>query len=171
VRGLRLAVAAALPLVLACGVSAPSPQQVAEQFWEALRTGDLATARARATAFSAPLVDAMGDERRIEEVQLGETLQSERSAIVRTSVVTATEAGQQRSHFDTHLVRESDEWKVDVRATEREMTAAIFAAGLRQIGETLGQGVQEFSEALEEGAEEMKRAIREALEELEAELQ
>ena len=84
--------------------------------------------------------------------------------------MTSTEAGRQHTSFDTHLVRESEEWKVDVRATEREMTAAIFAAGLRQIGEALGQGVQEFSEAIEEGAEEMKRAIREALEELEAEL-
>jgi hypothetical protein len=170
VRGLRLAVAAALPLLLACGASAPSPQQVAEQFWEALRTGDLASAEAHASAWSATLVDSMGDGREIEEVRLGETLQSERSAIVRTSLVTATEAGQQHSSFDTHLVREADEWKVDVEATEREMTAAIFAAGLRQIGEALGQGVQEFSEAIEEGAEEMKRAIREALEELESEL-
>jgi hypothetical protein len=170
VRGLR-AVVAVLPLVLACGAPAPSPQQVCERFWEALRAGDVATAKAHASAWSAMLVDSMGEDRRIEEVRLGETLQSERSAIVRTSLVTATEAGQQHTSFDTHLVRESEEWKVDVRATEREMTAAIFASSLRQIGETLGQGVQEFSEALEQGAEEMKRAIREALEELEEELQ
>ena len=169
-RGLRACVAA-LPLVLACGALESSPQQVCKRFWEALRAGDVATAEAHASAGSATLVEAMGKDRRIEEVRLGETLQSERSAIVRTSLVTTTEAGRQHSSFDTHLVRESDEWKVDVRATEREMTAAIFAASLRQIGEALGQGVQEFSEALEEGAEEMKRAIREALEELEAELQ
>ena len=170
-RRLRVAVTAALPLVLACGVTAPSPQQVAEQFWEALRAGDLAAAREHASASSATFVDSMGDDRRIEEVRLGETLQSERSAIVRTELVTATEAGRQHSSFDTHLVRESDEWRVDVRATEREMTAAIFAASLQQVGEALGEGVQEFSEALEESAEDMKRAIREALEELEAELQ
>ena len=170
-RELRVKVVAALLLVLACGVPAPSPQQVSERFWEALRTGDIATAKAHASAWSAMLVDAMGEDRQIEEVRLGETLQSERSAIVRTSLVTATEAGRQHTSFDTHLVRESEEWKVDVQATEREMTAAIFASSLRQIGETLGQGVQEFSEALEQGAEEMKRAIREALEELEADLQ
>jgi hypothetical protein len=170
VRGTRGKVVAALLLALACGVPAASPEQVAERFWEALRTGDTQTARACATAASAPLVDNLLGERRIEEVQLGETLSSERSAIVRTSLVTATEADRQHSSFDTHLVREADEWKVDASATEREMTAAIFAASLRQIGEALGQGVQEFSQALEKSAEEMKQAIHEALEELDAEL-
>ena len=170
-RELRVKVVAALLLVLACGVPAPSPQQVSERFWEALRTGDIATAKAHASAWSAMLVDALGEDLRIEEVRLGETLQSERSAIVRTSLVTATEAGRRHTSFDTHLVRESDEWRVDVKATEREMLAAIFAASLQQVGEALGEGVQEFSEALEEGTAEMKRAIREALEELEAELQ
>jgi len=171
VRGLRVAIAAVLPLVLACGVTAPSPQQVSEQFWEALRTGDIAAAKTHASASSALLVDAMGEDLRIEEVRLGETLQSERSAIVRTSLVTATEAGQRHTSFDTHLVRESEEWKVDVQATERELTAAIFSASLRQVGEALGQGVHEFSKAIEEGTAEMKRAISEALEELQAELQ
>ncbi len=113
----------------------------------------------------------MGADRRIDEVLLGETLQSERSAIVRTSLVTSIVESRHRTTFDTHLVREAQEWRVDVEATERELTAAIFAAGLRQIGEALGQGVQEFSAALEEGTAEMKRAIREALEELEEELQ
>jgi hypothetical protein len=170
-RGLRVAVVAALPLVLACGVPAPSPRQVTERFWEALRTGDLAAAKACASAPSARLVDAMAEGRQIEEVLLGETLQSESSAIVRTSLVTSMAEEQLRTTFDTHLVRESEAWRVDVQATQREMTTAIFAASMRQIGEALGQGVQEFSEALEEGAAELSRAIREALEELEEELE
>lgn len=170
-RGIRSAVIASLLLALACGAAGPSPEQVSERFWEALRAGDAASAKACASASSAPLVDALLEDRQIEDVRLGETLMSERSAIVRTTLVTATEAGRQHASFDTHLVRESEEWKVDVLVTEREMTAAIFAASLREIGEALGQGVQEFSEALEESAEEMKRAIREALEELEAELE
>jgi len=171
VGGTRGKIVAALLLALACGAPADSPEQVSERFWEALRSGDTAAARACASSSSALLVDNMVGERRVEEVQLGETLKSERSAIVRTSLVTATEAGRQHSSFDTHLVRESDGWRIDAAATERAMTAAIFAASLRQIGEALGQGVQDFSAALEESAEEMKRAIREALEELEAELQ
>jgi hypothetical protein len=171
VRGLRVAVVAALLLVFACGVPAPAPQQVTEKFWEALRTGDVATARACASASSAMFVDTMSADRQIDEVLLGETLKSESSAIVRTSLVTSIEESQHRTTFDTHLVREAEEWKVDVRATERERTTAIFAGSMRQLGEALGEGVQEFSEALEEGAAEMKRALREALEELEEELQ
>jgi hypothetical protein len=166
-----LVLLAALLLVLACGVPAPAPQQVTERFWEALRAGDLGTAKACASASSAMFVDAVGADRRIDEVLLGETLQGESSAVVRTSLVTSIDERRHLTTFDTHLVREGEEWKVDVRATERERTTATFAASMRQLGEALGEGVQDFSEALEAGAAEMKRALREALEELEEELE
>ncbi len=170
-RGLRIASAAFLLLASACGVPAPSPEQVAERFWEALRAGDVAAAKRYASASSAMHVDDLREARQIEEVLLGEVLLGEDSAIVQTSLATSLEDGRTHTTFDTHLVRENQEWRVDVEATERELTTAIFADSLQQIGEAVGQGVQEFSEALEEGAAEMRRAILEALEELERELQ
>jgi hypothetical protein len=171
VRGLRLAVVAFLALAFACGEFAPSPAQVTERFWEALRTGDVATARQYASASSAMRVTSLGGGRRIEEVRLGEALEGESSAIVRTSLATSTEKGRIHTTFDTQLVREAEEWRVDVAATEREWTTAVFASSMQLIGEVLGEGVQEFSEELEEGAAEIQRAIREALEELEKERQ
>jgi hypothetical protein len=167
VRGLRLAVV--VFLAFACGELASSPAQVTERFWEALRTGDAATARQYASASSAMRVTSLGGGRQIEEVLLGEALEGESSAIVRTSLATSTEEGRFHTTFDTHLVREAEEWRVDVAATEREWTTAVFASSMRLIRESLGEGVQEFSEALEEGAAEIQRAIREALEELEKE--
>ena len=114
---------------------------------------------------------SLGGNRRIDEVLLGEALKGETRAIVRTSLATLTGTSPIHTTFDTHLVREAGEWRVDVEATEREWTTAAFATSMQQIGEALGEGVQEFSEALEEGAAEIQRAIREALEELEKELQ
>jgi hypothetical protein len=171
VRGLRIAVAAALPFAFACGELALTPPQVTEQFWEALRAGEFETARAHASASSASLVDDLKADRRIEEVLLGEALLGERTAIVRTSL--ATSQGDRRLHttFDTHLVREAGAWRVDVEATRRALTSALFASSLQQLGEAVGEGAQAFSEALEDGAAEINRAIREALQELEQELQ
>jgi len=171
VRGLRIATAAFLLLASACGVAAPSPEQVAERFWEALRAGDFAAAKQYASASSAMRVHDLGEARQIEEVLLGEVLLGEDSAIVQTSLATSLEDGRTHTTFDTHLVREAQEWRVDVEATKRELTTAIFANNLQQIGEAVGQGVQEFSEAIEAGAAEMKQAILEALEELKREFQ
>jgi hypothetical protein len=171
VRRLRLAAAAALACAFACGELAPSPQQVTRDFWEALQAGDAATARTYASTSSALRVDGLAGGRPIEAVLLGETLQGESSAIVRTSLATAIEAQPIHTTFDTHLVREAGEWRIDVKATERELTTAIFASSMQQIGEALGEGVQEFSDAIEQGAAEVTRALREALEELEQELQ
>jgi hypothetical protein len=169
--GRRGAFAAGVLLALACGVPGASPQQVTERFWEALREGDVEAARGYASAASAARLDEMGRARQIEAVLLGEVLTGENSAIVRTSLTTSLDDHPIQTSFDTHLVREAGEWRVDVAATERELTSAIFASSLKQIGEAVGQGVQDFSEALEESTEEVKQAIREALEELERELQ
>jgi len=174
VRGRRSAIAAALLLGLACGMPGPSPQQVTERFWEALRAGDVEAAREYASEASAMRLDRLeelGRARPVGAVLLGEELKGESSAIVRTALATSLDDPPVHTTFDTHLVREAGEWRVDVAATERALTTAIFASSLQQIGEAVGEGVQEFSAALEESAEEVKQAIREALEELERELQ
>jgi hypothetical protein len=171
VRGLRVSLAAALSLVFACGELAATPQQVTEQFWEALRAGEVEAAKAHASASSAPLVDDLRTQRQIEAVLLGEALLGERAAIVRTSLATSLGGRRLHTSFDTHLVREAEAWRVDVEATRRALTSALFASSLQQIGEVVGEGVQAFGEALEEGTAEINRAVREALQGLERELQ
>lgn len=166
---LRAVIAAASLLTAACGAGAPGPKQVAQEFWEALRAGDTAAATSLASEPTAPRVEALAG-RDIDEVLLGEVLEGEASAIVRTSLTTAATEPDDwptRLTFDTHLIREDDEWRVDVAATERDFGAAIFAGTIEMLGEAVGEGVRDFSEALEQGAAEISRAIREALEDLE----
>jgi hypothetical protein len=167
VRGSPLALFTAAVFALACGVAPATPQQVTEQFWEALRADDLSRARSLATAASARRVDGLIETGTIEEVLLGEALRGETSAIVRTSLATAADEGLSHVTFDTTLVRENRTWRVDVAETQRALTSAAFANSVKQLGDALGQGVQEFGEALEAGAAEISRAIREALDELE----
>ena len=166
-----LGLAAIAALAFGCTLFADPPERVAAQFWEALQAGDAALAQRVANAPTGQLLDALTGDQRIEEVILGEALRNENAAIVRTSIVTERGGRRLRSSFDTHLLRESDEWKVDVHATERELTTAIFAANMRQLGETLGEGMQHLGEAVEEGASEVLQAIVDALQKMEAERQ
>jgi len=155
---------------IGCGGRNATPQQVTEQFWEALRADDVERARSLATAASAHRVDGLYESGAIEEVLMGEALRGETSAIVRTSLAASDGGGLHHLTFDTTLVRENGAWRVDVAETQRALTSAAFASSVQQLGDALGQGVQEFGEALEMGAEEITRAIREALDEIEREL-
>jgi len=152
---------------LACGVAPETPEHVTRQFWEALRSDDLARARALATADSARRVAGLWDAGPIEEILLGEALRGETSAIVKTSLATASDDGTRHLSFDTSLVRVNRGWKVDAAETHRALTGALFASSVQDLGDALGEGVAQFGEAIESGAEDISRAIREAIEELE----
>ena len=106
----------------------------------------------------------------IRDVLLGETLKNESTAIVRTSMTVTSEAGEILITLNTHLVREQGGWQVDVRETKAEMARAVWAGGMRQLGEALGESLHEFKVALERGVDQMREALREALEEIQQEL-
>ena len=75
------------------------------------------------------------------------------------------EGGDERDvTFHTHLVREDGRWKVDLAASRAELRKGLFVAGMREIGEAVGEGVKEIGDAIREGALEMEEALREALE-------
>jgi len=154
--------------LLACAPQGEPPELVAGRFWEALRRGDVDTARSLATATSAEVVASVAGDRPIESVVLGETLKSDESAVVRTEIVTLAESREVRTAFETHLVREERGWKVDARATRRDLTTAVFSAAMTRVGEAVEAGMQELGDALEQGAADLARAIREATEGLDA---
>jgi len=174
VRTINFVAAAVTLTIMACGAAAPSPKQVTQKFWEALRGGDAVAAATLASTRTAHRVEDLAG-RDIDAVLLGEALEGDTAAIVRTSLATAPMSEPDgrpiQTTFDTHLVREEGRWRVDVTATARNLDTALFAGSIAMLGEAVGQGVQEFSEALEQGAAEISRAIREALEDLERDLE
>jgi hypothetical protein len=152
-----------LALLLACS-PAPAPDEVARSFWEAIRAGDLETARGTLNRDSALLLDRSSLPDDLETVLLGEVLKNERAAIVRTSASTAEHEVPMKLVFHTHLVLEDERWKVDLEATREEVERASMAAGMQIMSDAIGEGIQELGEALERGADEVGEAIREALE-------
>ncbi len=159
---------AILALVTGCSVPA---NEIAERFWTAVQAGDLQTARQFTSASSVGLVAETVKALVIDEVLIGETLRNDRLAIVRTSIWTSTDVDALRISFDTHLVREEGVWRVDLGETHAEVTGAVFAANVRQVGEAMDEGMKELSEALERGAADLKAAIRGALRDLDEQLQ
>ena len=153
-------------VAVSCG-SSDSPQEVARNFWEAMRSGDREQAATLVTDESRRLFDdgQLPDE--MEKILLGEALRNESAAVVRTSMLTRTDDIELNVVFHTHLLLERDEWRVDLVATQQELSRATFSAGMKFMGQAIGEGIEEFGQALERGAAEVRDAIRDVIEELE----
>lgn len=152
-------------VVVACGTP-DAPQDVARDFWEAIRVGDRERAASLVADSSLRSLDDGMIPDTIEKILFGEVLRNETAAIVRTSMRTRDADIELSIVFHTHLVLQQDRWKVDLGATQQEVTRATFAAGMKFVGEVIGQGIEEFGEALEQGAAEVRDAVRDAIEEL-----
>ncbi|MEN8181200.1 MAG: hypothetical protein ABFS46_01550 [Myxococcota bacterium] len=151
---------------IGCGAG-ERPEDVARLFWEAVRDGDVQTAKRLASTPSAGLVEPTVAELSIGTVLVGEPLRNAESALVATTLVTVQDGAELDASFHTYLVREEERWRVDVASSRAELRKGIFVAGMRGIGEAVGEGVNEIGEVLRQGAEELQDALREALDELE----
>jgi hypothetical protein len=156
-------VAAVIVLQAACGSPPPAPESVAKAFWQAMLSDQIeqaGTYASKATITRLPDLEVPS----ADDLLLGEALSNDTAAVVRTSLSTRDEDVALNIVFSTYLVLEEGEWRVDVAATHDEVVRATFAAGMRMVGEAIGEGLEDFGEALEQGAEEVRDAIIEALE-------
>jgi len=158
-------VLAAVVLLAACS-AADSPERTARAFWDAMSAGDLEAAAREVTDEGRRLLDDGALPESIEKVLLGEVLRNETSAVIRTSMLTRDDDIELHVVFHTHLSLVDGEWKVELVATQQELARATFAAGMRMVGEAIGQGIEEFGQALEQGAAEVRDAIRDAVDDL-----
>jgi len=153
----------------ACERFDDAPRETARRFWDALLDGDLEAAGALATASDQRALRELAGELEIAEIDFGQTLRNESTALVETSVV--IEPRDRTLVFHTYLSQLAGDWKVDARRSRRELTRAALAASVEEMKESLSGGaealVEEFerralgaSEALREAVEEFERALR-----------
>ncbi len=138
-----------------------------QRFWAAVERDDAEAASALASEPSRGLVEPTLAEVDVQEVLTGEALRNDSSALVATTLVTRREGATLDVTFHTHLVLQEEAWRVDLAASRDELRKGLFVAGMREIGEAVGEGVKEIGEAIREGAREMEDALRKALEDFE----
>lgn len=154
--------------LLACTQSAGNPKAIADKYWQFLQSGNTAEAEklisiASQGDFSAH-TDRIGT---ISQLENGEA-----RALVSTTITTINSTNN-RSYsqtFDTVLVLQKGEWKVDVsqtpipaspnaRAEELQKLADELSRSMQEnidsVDETMSQGMQLLNEALREGSKEM----------------
>lgn len=144
-----------------------TPEQVTTEFWEAMADGDLDSARKYATRETQYLVNK---QQNFENA----TVKTETALIDGSNATVATFMMLKKSEiddvlsFDTVLLKENDQWKVDYQQTLNNLSILplgdIFRS-LRAIGETfnkeLKQQIPLFEKQIKSFSQELMRQLDE----------
>jgi hypothetical protein len=167
-RGAAAALAVLVALAPGCErFDDDAPRRVADEFWSAVQREDFETARALSGEAGESGVRELAQAHPIDTLAFGEILRSESKALVETTAVLASDV---EVSFHTHLAHADGGWRVDLRATRRDLTRQTLAASFEQVRESLRGSTDRLMEEFEKRALEASETLRDALEELEKSL-
>jgi len=179
-----------LLLALSACSQAENPKDIADKYWQALRTGDIETARGLVSSDSRQafrtFVESPENLAAVGEVELG----AQTTRVV--TVLYPTRAPDDYRAFDTLLVLENGKWKIDAEHTQVPPTGAAGASdtdpsaeqlsqsmrdnidsmeksmkeNLKMLHETVREGSREMGESLLKGMQELNRSMHDAIEQM-----
>lgn len=150
-----------------------TPEQVTTEFWEAMVEGDLDSARKYATQETQQLVTK---QQNMEDATLktGVVLIDGSNATVSTIITLKKPESNKVLSFDTVLLKENDQWKVDYHRTLNNLSNLPFGdifKSLRGIGETINKELEQqiplFDKQIKSFSEELTRQLDEFRRQLE----
>jgi len=168
----------------ACSQTANDPTIVAEKYWQHLQTGNFVEAEKLVSTDSRHAFSAHSD--RIASIT---KLNNGEAKTVISTTITTTYPDSNYSHiqtFDTVLVLEHGQWKVDtsqstlpptLNAREEELQKLTedlsdsMQENIESIDEAMTQGMEMLNEALQEGSKEMSESMLQLLNELNSSMQ
>jgi len=140
-----------------------TPEQVSQLFWQALSEGDVEAAKQLATTRSQHLI-SQADSRENATFNTGQIVINGDTAFVETRMM----ENNRTFTFETALLKEDEEWKVDYQQTQINLTSIPFSGilqGLDELGETFKKGLEQqmplFEKQIQEFGEELKQQLDE----------
>jgi hypothetical protein len=161
-----------LLLLLSGCQSGPPPEKVTQAFWEAMTQGDPEIARTYTTQVSQYLVTKQ-PELEQASLRIGAAKVDGDSAKVAT-VLTLKRPDNKKVAFDTVLVEEDDQWKVEYLQTMNNYLHLPFGEifkSLQGIGETINRDLQQHLPELEKQLEGFSEGLLRQLEEFRRQLE
>ena len=178
-------------MLTACMHEAEKPRDVASRYWQALKNGDTESARKLVSSSSQAEFDSYIAKPADEKIPVGEVKMGAEKTTVVTLIYPQDENPDDYSAFDTTLVLENGQWKIDAAQTvvprpppsERELEELAdqlsesmqenidsiedaMNEGLNMLNEALREGSRDMGESMLKGMEEMNRALRESIEDM-----
>jgi len=162
----RVLLAAGLVTVLgACAERGETPREVSMRFWDAFQEENYEAARALTVGASVSALRDLAEAQALEQFEFEDALLNESRALVPTRAVLAP-VGRDLE-FHTHLTQVEAGWRVDLRASRRDLTRQALAGSFEGVQESLRESSKALVEEFEQRALEASETLREALEGLE----
>jgi len=135
------------------------------RFWDAFQEENYEAAQALTVGASVATLRELSEAHALEQFTFENALRNDSTALVPTRAVLAP-AGRDLE-FHTHLTRVEAGWRVDLRASRRDLTRQALAGSFEGVQESLRASSQALVEEFEQRALEASETLREALEGLE----
>lgn len=150
-------------LISACIENTDSPKQVAEKYWNALKTGDQSTAKNLVSKNTQQKLEAYlalpPDQKiTIEEVTLG----SEQTTIA-TVISVKDKSPDNQYTVETVLVLEDGQWKVDASRTLAPMPTTTNKEKLETLAQQLSESMQKNIDTMDDAITEGMQLLNETL--------
>lgn len=161
----------------ACQKNTETPKLVAQKYWQSLKNGDYASAKSLVstntqTDLQTYLALPDEDKRPLSNIELGAqqatviTLITDRPATIDTNK-NHTADDEHSINFETVLVLENGQWKIDASRTKVPAPKKITnASNDIQLPDSLLKTLGSMDNALEEGADMLKEFMREGSKEM-----
>jgi DNA anti-recombination protein RmuC len=176
-------------LLLGGCMQAADPKDIAQQYWQAMQTGDYAKARSMVSSSTQPSFDQYAKLPANEKTPLNAVALTDTRAVVTTIINTGNSSVQ----FNTVMVLDNGQWEVDANETHippatssleqnlnnmLEQLSSAMDGNVDQMKKTLSKGVnmlndvvqnrsQEISESVNDKIKQLNQSIQDAMKKLE----
>lgn len=145
-------------------------REVADKFWQAVLVEDMDTAKDLVTWESAQYLQYLSSKSiSAQRFETGEIKIQDNTAEVAT-VLYGGEKGDMIIPVRTVLVRNKDEWQVDVQKTMGSMVSGTMGAVVEQLNSFMQDGLRDLDKSLSESVNELNKSLKQGVEQLQKEL-
>ena len=138
-----LIISLALFLSTACAETIDSPRQVAEKYWNALRTGDLDTARSLVSKATQQNLDTYLALEPDQKTSLGEINLGDELTTVATIIYPNNAEPEAQHELETVLILENGQWKIDAARTQAPIAISANEEELEKLAKQLSESMKE----------------------------
>lgn len=152
-------------LLLLYGCQSATPEEVTTKFWRALASGQIENAKNQTTQDSQRFVNLQEQEiDKNSAIKTGEAVVNDLNASVETTI----NRNDKPVSFNTVLLKENGNWKVDYQQTHTNIAMAPLdgiAKSLQKLGDTVTDQLEEQVPLIEKEMESLGNELKEQIDE------
>ncbi|MDH5600662.1 MAG: hypothetical protein OEY78_05075 [Gammaproteobacteria bacterium] len=157
-----------LSLMLSACFGPSTPQEVGQDFWQAVLENDKSDVVEHSTLTDEKYYDRFSKDWTGFQLSFGKLVIDQQAASIDTKLAAPTNSDQDSRRFTTYLVLHDEKWKVDYERTAQSIKGGVLGelfSALNQVGNELSRKIQSsadsFSREIEHMGKELEQLSRE----------